>query len=226
MNDTIIVALVVSLIAPLILLIGSSLIRMSVRKKDYERQDKVAAKALSVATRATSKATETQTQLAAQAAEAVGLLMAFNERALQQYDEANRKLDGIHTLVNTDYTALMEKQLIALKAQRVLLRRFLARDLRDGIESTFEDQQTLQHLDIEIDELSKDLEVRAKQIVFAEKQMAQAREESAIYRAEMRQGIQKIADTLDSAHERAEAVDSDAPPGEAADAASKREEKD
>jgi hypothetical protein len=64
-----------------------------------------------------------QDAVAAQAAKAAELLLVANERVAQTAEVTNGKLDVIHTLVNSNMTAAMQAQLVALQGQLVLMNR-------------------------------------------------------------------------------------------------------
>jgi hypothetical protein len=97
--ETIVIALVVSIVSPAILALINNYFRRQDKKLDWEREDNVAEKAR----------------------EAAKLLLAANERVAKTAEVTNSKLDVIHGLVNSQMTAAMESELNATVAQIVLM---------------------------------------------------------------------------------------------------------
>ncbi len=87
--------------APMLLAHQLNGARLKEKQEDWAREDAVAAKA----------------------EEAARLLVASNERAATSSEQANNKLDIIHTLVNSNMTSAMEAQLVALQGQLVMMNR-------------------------------------------------------------------------------------------------------
>jgi hypothetical protein len=96
---------------------------------DYQRQDRVAAEAAKVAavTAQTAAAAHSAAIEAHQAASAISVQAAVNAGRL---DVANSKLDVIHGLVNSNYSAAMQSQLDALVNSAALMREVI--DLKKG----------------------------------------------------------------------------------------------
>jgi hypothetical protein len=102
--NAVLIALIVataSLTGPLLLARANARARRNEKQEDYARQDAVAA----------------------QAAEAARLLLAENKKVAETAAVTNDKLDVIHVLVNSNMTAAMQGQLVALKAQLVLMQK-------------------------------------------------------------------------------------------------------
>lgn len=104
MDSSIVVAVIVGGMA----VVGQQLLsrsnarqRREEKQEDWDRQDAVAAKA----------------------AEAADLLLAENKKVAATAVQTQRSLSEIHTLVNSNMTAAMQGQLVALKAQLALMER-------------------------------------------------------------------------------------------------------
>lgn len=104
MDNSIVVAVIVGGMA----VVGQQLLsrsnarqRREEKQEDWDRQDAVAAKA----------------------AEAADLLLAENKKVAATAVQTQRSLSEIHTLVNSNMTAAMQGQLVALKAQLALMER-------------------------------------------------------------------------------------------------------
>lgn len=139
---TIILALVVSVVAPLVLLLGTNHAARRLKQQDWDREDIVAERA----------------------AAAMALLATGNELA-------SKKLDVIHTLVNSDMTRALEGQLAALEAQRILLLDDDTSDRTAAVESVAE----------QIEALKTTLADRAEQTALADMQIVQVqRAEEAV----------------------------------------------
>jgi hypothetical protein len=129
---------------------------------DRQRQDEVARKADEVAT---------------QAREAARLVKASNEANAEaarvtkiQLDTLDRGQKVIHTLVNSNMTAEMQRGLIALKGQRVLMLRVMDLNKAAQHEPTPEDQASLHAMEQQIAELEATLQDRLKQTEVANAQ--------------------------------------------------------
>jgi hypothetical protein len=105
----IVVALIVSLISPMVLGYLTNRARMADKREDWARQDAVAA----------------------QAAEAAALLLEQNKQVAETAIETNRKLDVVHVLVNSDMTSSLRAQLVALRGQVVVLHKLMRTDAHD-----------------------------------------------------------------------------------------------
>jgi hypothetical protein len=106
--NTVIIALISAFsitMAPLLLSNLNNRQRRAEKIEDYTRQDQVAAKA----------------------AEAAHLLLAENRRVAASAAQTHAQLSQIHVLVNSNMTAAMQGQLVALKGQLVLMERLAER---------------------------------------------------------------------------------------------------
>lgn len=99
--NTILVAAMIAIVGPLLLAYLTGRQRHAEKVEDYARQDAVAAKA----------------------EEAARLLLAQNKRVAKSSESTRAQLKEIHTLVNSNMTAAMQAQLVALKGQLVLMHR-------------------------------------------------------------------------------------------------------
>lgn len=88
------------------------------RVEDWARQDAVAQKAEDAAT----LLIESNRKMSAKTDETAALLLADNKKVATATATTIEKLDVIHTLVNSNMTASMQSELIAVKAQLVLIR--------------------------------------------------------------------------------------------------------
>jgi len=132
--------------APMLLARQLNAQRREEKKEDWAREDKVAAKA----------------------AEAATLLVASNERAAQSAEEANGKLDVIHTLVNSNMTAAMEAQLVALQGQLVMMNR-----LAEITDPTVDEAAAIKAVQGQIAELTATLKDRLQATEVAQQQQQQ-----------------------------------------------------
>jgi len=138
MTDAVWIAIIVAGGALLTTWLNSRALSRS-KREDYARQDVVAERAAHAA-KLLLEHDEEQTRLAAvNAADVVG------------------RLSQIHTLVNSNMTAAMESELVALKAQLAMMRRFT-----DGDTSGIGDQATMTELIRRIGELDAQLVDRAR----------------------------------------------------------------
>jgi len=90
------------------------------KQEDYARQDVVAARAEAASNRVR--------EVAEQAATAAQLLLEHDEEqsllARLNAAEVSGRLSQIHTLVNSNMTAAMESEMVAIKAQHAMMARF------------------------------------------------------------------------------------------------------
>ena len=112
--------------------------RRSDKKLDWEREDKVAQKAEEAAT----------------------LLLASNKVVAKTAEITNGKLDVIHVLVNSNMTAAMQAQLIALKGQLILMHRVTDLNRQAGTSQTKDELAAIGAVDAQILELSASLKDR------------------------------------------------------------------
>ncbi len=145
-----------STLSPIIQSVISSRQRRKEKAEDYARQDAVAA----------------------QAAQAARLLLESNERVSRQAAEiaeaAQGKMEQIHTLVNSKLTEEMERGLIALEAQVVLLERVMQLNIAAGKETQEADHITLANLKRTVADLRHSLMERAVVTDGATKQLEES----------------------------------------------------
>ncbi len=144
--DTLLVAVVVSVIAPVIQSHFVNRARRYEKKLDWQRQDEVAAKA----------------------EEAAKLLLAANELVAENANVINGKLDQIHTLVNSNMTAAMKAELEATVQKLVLMRKIVDRDRADDIKVLPEALKAIRDVEEKIEELTATLNDRLRQTAIAD----------------------------------------------------------
>lgn len=159
---TITVALLVSVVAPLILSHQTNKARHDERLEDYARQDQVAAKAEIAAQILAQRGDEVATQ----AAEAAKLLLAANERVSKQNAESSRltqgKLSEIHTLVNSSLTTAMQGELSAREALLPLMLEVIRLNTRDGSKPDPAALDSVTRVEKKIDELRSTVDTRLR----------------------------------------------------------------
>lgn len=143
------VALIVALTSmtgPLLLARSTAKSRREEKAQDYAREDEVAARAAAVA----------------------DTLIVSNERAARSAEQANGKLDVIHTLVNSNMTAAMEAQLVALQGQLVMMNR-----LAEITDPTVDEAAAIKAVQAQIAELTASLKDRLTATEVAQQQQQQ-----------------------------------------------------
>jgi len=132
------------------------------KQEDYARQDVVAARAESASNRVR--------EVAEQAATAAQLLLEHDEEqaaeARMNAAEVSGRLAQIHSLVNSNMTAAMESELVAVKAQLAMMRRFA---LVVGANTDEGDETVAAELERRVTELSAQLKDRAVATVAGER---------------------------------------------------------
>ncbi len=114
MTETVWISLIAAssgIIGPGILAVMAYIFARNSRAQDYARQDEVAAQAATAA----RLLLEAQERMAGKAREVATVLAVTNAATGQ-------KLDVIHTLVNSNYTEIMQTLLDALQAQLALMK--------------------------------------------------------------------------------------------------------
>lgn len=106
--EVLITAVVVSLLSPVVLAIVTGRQRRAEKQLDWAREDVVAEKAAEVAKVLGAKLDSTK------------------ETTIKAVSGTNKKLDTIHTLVNSNMTAAMQSELDALVAQLALMREVIS----------------------------------------------------------------------------------------------------
>ena len=126
---TLIIAISASTVSPALMAIISFQVSKSIKKQDWDRQDKVA----DIAAKAAKEQLDLSAVAARKAEQAQIDLLALNSRAavaaqasaLQAMEQANRTaqvVDSIHILVNHNLTAAITATLEATRAQVVALK--------------------------------------------------------------------------------------------------------
>jgi hypothetical protein len=118
---SVLVAVFVSITAPLILQNRMERQHREDREADWKRQDAVAAKAA----KAAEDLAASQKVIAEKAAEAAELLLENNERVASTQQETNGKLDVIHTLVNSSMTAAMQSESDAVQRELAVMKEIM-----------------------------------------------------------------------------------------------------
>jgi uncharacterized membrane protein len=165
MNDSLLIALVVAVIGPILLSWLNNRHRRQERDADWARQDAVAD----------------------QAAEAAALLLAAQEKTIAATDEVavlakqtaestDAQLRQIHTLVNSDMTAARLNELTQTRATLAALRKIIRLDEDAGRRPTSEDLLVVETTEARIVELEAILADRAAQQKIAERDVAQPKE--------------------------------------------------
>lgn len=138
MNDTIAVALIVSVIAPIITGLITSWVHRSEKKQDWQRQDAVAK----------------------QAREAAALLLINNNRVAAAAEAATEKLDVIHTLVNSNLTTSLRSELNATKLTLQTLKEIMELRKVQGTEPSEEVLRIIQETQTKVNSLQRSLSDR------------------------------------------------------------------
>jgi uncharacterized membrane-anchored protein YhcB (DUF1043 family) len=121
--ETIIVALIVAVLAPLILGYLTNRARRAEKLEDWARQDVVAEKI------------EEQAQLLLERDAVTAKLLEDNNQLVADTASATQdQLQVIHGLVNSDMTRIIEEKLAGLKRELIMMR-LLAGDLKVGSEA-------------------------------------------------------------------------------------------
>lgn len=122
--DTVLIAGIVSVMAPVALVIGNGYVAHRGKQEEWNRQDIVAEHAQVVADRAD--------QAAIAAHQAAVQAHAVAVTAAAQADRSAAVIDTIHTLVNSNLTAALQGQLLALQGQLALSHSLAAEGGRAG----------------------------------------------------------------------------------------------
>jgi len=136
--------------APMLLARQLNNARREEKELDWAREDEVASKAAVVA----------------------DTLIVSNERAARSAEQANGKLDVIHTLVNSNMTAAMEAQLVALQGQLVMMMR-----LAEIADPTVNEAAAIKAVQGQIAELTATLRDRLAATEHAEQQQQQQQQQ-------------------------------------------------
>jgi CO dehydrogenase/acetyl-CoA synthase alpha subunit len=158
--------------SPLILSHMAARARRTEKQLDWAREDKVAAQAAEAAALLLAR----QDAVAAQAAEAARLLLAANERVARTAAVTNRKLDVIHTLVNSNLTAAMQAEHDATVRTLAMMREVVDLRRAAGNEPSPETLAAIEATETRIGEQTAALDDRLAQTALAEQQQADAEE--------------------------------------------------
>lgn len=195
--EVIVVALIVSVISPLMLAYITNKSRINEKREDWRRQDVVAARAAEVAERLLAKQEETTRQTKAtaeQAKEAASLLVENNKVVADTAVVTNSKLDIIHTLVNSNMTAALQGELDrskgeidSAKGQVVLMREVIGLRIEAGQEPDPDAMGVLAALEAKVKdlehksaELEANLKDRLQQTKVADAQIFIAKEKKMV----------------------------------------------
>ncbi len=158
-GDTIIVAIVVSLISPLIVSYFNSRSFTKQKKLDWDREDEI------------------EKRKRNQAEEAARLLLAANERVAATAKITNNKLDRIHTLVNSNLTASMQAELDATVRELVMMKEVVALNKEAGREPSSDALGAISFTENKISELSVIISDRLNQTEATEHQSLESGKE-------------------------------------------------
>ena len=164
--DTLLVALVVAVIGPVLLAYLTNRSRRQDKQEDWARQDAVAAQAAEAA----RLLLERQDAVAAQAREAARLLLDSNERVAETAAVTNGKLDVIHTLVNSNMTAAMQAELDATTRELAMMREVIALNKAAGRQPSTDALAAIESTTHKIRELEAALADRLQQTHVVEAQ--------------------------------------------------------
>jgi hypothetical protein len=151
----------VGILSPLLMAWQVNRNQRVLKKLDWDRQDQVANRLEEAAKTASARATEV-----------AAALIDSNQLIADSAKETGAQLKQIHTLVNSDKTAGMERERVLLRANSVLQSSNLKLMKMQGVEPSDEEIAALETTNILLAELEKDLEERAKQTKAAERQLA------------------------------------------------------
>jgi hypothetical protein len=157
--EVILVAVIVSVIAPTVLGLLTNHQRRIEKREDWARQDQVAA-----------EARRQQDEVAAQAQEAASLLLAQNAKVAASTEATQQKLDVIHILVNSNMTAAMQAELDATRRDLVSLREVARLNEEAGRPLSTEARTAINETAARIAKLDADLSDRLKQTQIADKE--------------------------------------------------------
>lgn len=148
------IAIFASLTAPALLLYFTNRQHIKDKEMDYKRQDEVA-KRVEAATLSAQKAAQSSHEAA--------------QSASDKLDQVQVTSDVIHTLVNSDKTAAMQRELDATKRELVMLREINRLHEQAGASPAPEALATIDFTERRISELTEELEERHQQDQIANK---------------------------------------------------------
>lgn len=170
-----IIIAVSSTLSPLVLSFSTNRHAHADRLEDWARQDAIAKKAADAA----ELLIASNRKMAAQAAEAASLLLDSDKKRETTAAITVQKLDVIHTLVNSNMTASMQSELIAVQAQLVLIREVMTLNSAAGREPSVETLAVEKAAETKVAELTAALadrlKVQATPAVAAEQAKAKAK---------------------------------------------------
>jgi len=144
--NTILVAVIVSVVSPMLLAYLTNRQRRMEKREDWARQDEVARRA----------------------EEAAELLVASNAKVAEATEQTQQKLDVIHILVNSNMTAAMQAELDATRRDLVSLREVARLNEEAGRPTSPEAAAVIEETAVRISKLDADLRDRLKQTEVAE----------------------------------------------------------
>jgi len=154
--ETVLVALVVSVIAPSVLAWLTGRQRQADKAQDWAREDAVAAQAA----KAAKLLLDRQEADARKREEAAALLLEANERVARTAETTNTKLDVIHTLVNSNMTAAMQSELDSTVRELAALKEIIALKAAAGDKPSPEALAAITYTEAKIGELTATLNDR------------------------------------------------------------------
>lgn len=174
-----IIAAVIGIMSPVLVSILASMSRSREKQEDWARQDLVAQRVEDAARLQTKRQDEVRKQVedvATQAREAAKLLRISTAAAERNTQDIKIDVKAVHTLVNSDKTERMKRELIALEGQLRALRMLehLGMKLTPPVEQSVDDRVVVETLTKEIKQLEVSLKDRAENLKVVEEQMAQA----------------------------------------------------
>jgi hypothetical protein len=179
LNETIVVALVVSIISPTIVALLAGRQQRKAKEQDWAREDAVADKAVLVAKQASAAA---QLLLAAQETEAVARQEVARLAAENNAATASQ-LKQIHTLVNSDMTAARQSELNTfrqlIESQKAQVKLISGHNLEaptDLLESIKANEERVQELRAVLADRLRQQEVVEAEQVIAKEQLLKTKE--------------------------------------------------
>jgi Na+-transporting NADH:ubiquinone oxidoreductase subunit NqrC len=162
--------IIVAVISGTMAILGSSVpvflnnrAQRAARLEDWARQDQVAARVEAVAEKAAEVGDQVANRVEAVASKAAEVAAANTSR-----------LDQIHTLVNSNLTAALQRELDATVVMQVALREVVALKRERGLEPDPESLAVLEDTRRRIEQLTRELEYKVKQTEAAAEQRKQA----------------------------------------------------
>jgi protein involved in sex pheromone biosynthesis len=177
--SAIVIAVFASVTAPLLLTLLTSRQRRAEKEQDYKREDdreeereeKAMARAAVVAAAAEA--------VREKAEEAARLLQENNVVTKSRLDSLDAGVERVHTLVNSDKTAALQRDLDSAKEKLILLTEIVELKRAAGLNPHAETSGAIAETKRRISELGIELDDRHRQATLAEKQMQEHANEQA-----------------------------------------------